>query len=73
MFISHFFDVGKGVESSEFPLCPPKEAISPVQMEPCGGLQVVCGSLCQEGSWEESGSLSLILGFDSSQTLLLGP
>lgn len=53
MFISHFFDVGNWVESSEFPLCPPKEAISPAHMEPCGRLQVVCGSLCQEGPWEE--------------------
>lgn len=71
MFISHFFDVGNGAESSEFPLCPPKEAISSVQMEPCGGLQVMCGSLCQEGSWEER--VAHCLGFDSSQTLLLDP
>lgn len=54
MFISRFFDVGNGAESSEFPfMSPPKDAISLAQMEPRGGLQVVRGSLCQEGSWEE--------------------
>lgn len=73
MFTSHLFDVGNGAGGSEFPLCPPKEAISPAQMEPCGGLQVVWIPMSRRFTGGESGSLSLILGFDSSQTLLLGP
>lgn len=53
MFISHFFDVGIEWRVLSSLYAPQKERLAQHRWSLVGeGVQVVCGSLCQEGSWE---------------------